>query len=375
MRACDRLRTFGGTTADFHGFTEVNYPTWQLEEWDPTQRPCLIPEPHDLAPVCPATASNCTVISPEGTTSSPMLSIAAALVRLASTPGAPSPASWQWLTNPPLGPNGSPLPNLQPAAASAPATTSGSGTIFHIGTISGPAHPCGPRTCAGCCDQDGQCHTGNGNSPTATTCSFEANGQPVTVTSAAAYSPTPGATNCDLDDSGKVDFTNADETLCADTCAANLECSEYTNYTTENQFNLVAEKITWNVGDQWTPPAEIADGGTVAPDAGAPAPTVSSQVAILGNGSTDPTFNPVPTTGQKNGLGPLGTPGLDCLFSQSPSLGSFTGVLNYFSGGGGQFTIEARCQDDIVPLGSPPIPSDTACVHARTILDSDQGSN
>ena len=77
-------------------------------------------------------------------------------------------------------------------------------------------------------------------------------------------------------------------------------------------------------------------------------------VAIQGDGSTDPTFNPVLDKGQ--------------------SLGSFSGALYYFSGGA-QYTIQARCQDDIVPLGQPPIPSNTACVHARTILDTSEGSN
>jgi hypothetical protein len=181
-----------------------------------------------------------------------------------------------------------------------------------------------------------------------------------------------------LDDSGKVDYTDPDEDACSIACGNNLECSEYTNYSTENQFNVVVQTITWNIGDQWTPPAEVADGGAaggVAGDAGVHAPTVSNVVAILANGSTDPTFNPVPAIGKRDDLGPLQTPSLACPFSQSPSLGSFSGILSYFSGGGGQFTIEARCQDDIVPLGLPPVPSDTACVHARTILDSDTGSN
>ena len=54
---------------------------------------------------------------------------------------------------------------------------------------------------------------------------------------------------------------------------------------------------------------------------------------------------------------------------------SFTGTLYYFSGGA-QYTIQARCADDIVlAVGGTPIPSDTACVHARTILDTSEGSN
>ena len=40
---------------------------------------------------------------------------------------------------------------------------------------------------------------------------------------------------------------------------------------------------------------------------------------------------------------------------------SFTGTLHYFSGGS-QFTIEARCKDDvIVPLQEKPFASDRAC--------------
>jgi hypothetical protein len=45
MRVCDRLQVLSGTSSDFYGFTELNYPTWQLEYWDPSVRPCLVPEP------------------------------------------------------------------------------------------------------------------------------------------------------------------------------------------------------------------------------------------------------------------------------------------------------------------------------------------
>ena len=50
MRTCDRMKTFGGTANEFFGFTQIAYPTWILEEWDPAQRPCLVPEPVRLAP-------------------------------------------------------------------------------------------------------------------------------------------------------------------------------------------------------------------------------------------------------------------------------------------------------------------------------------
>ena len=67
MAICDRITSFGGTSSDFYGFTEVNYPTWTLdvyEGYDPKNnvgRPCGIPEPHVFAvgdlPVQPTTTT------------------------------------------------------------------------------------------------------------------------------------------------------------------------------------------------------------------------------------------------------------------------------------------------------------------------------
>ena len=50
MRVCDRVKTYGGTASEFFGFTQISYPTWTLEEWDPAKRPCLVPEPERLNP-------------------------------------------------------------------------------------------------------------------------------------------------------------------------------------------------------------------------------------------------------------------------------------------------------------------------------------
>jgi hypothetical protein len=50
MRTCDRIKTYGGTANEFFGFTQMSYPTWTLEEWDPAARPCLVPEPQLLTP-------------------------------------------------------------------------------------------------------------------------------------------------------------------------------------------------------------------------------------------------------------------------------------------------------------------------------------
>ena len=49
MRTCDRLKSYGGTASEFFGFTQISYPTWTLEEWDPAQRPCLVPTPERLS--------------------------------------------------------------------------------------------------------------------------------------------------------------------------------------------------------------------------------------------------------------------------------------------------------------------------------------
>ncbi len=58
MRTCDRLKSFGGTASEFFGFTQISYPTWTLEEWDPAQRPCLVPEPERLSPSSFGTSSD-----------------------------------------------------------------------------------------------------------------------------------------------------------------------------------------------------------------------------------------------------------------------------------------------------------------------------
>ena len=50
MRVCDRLKTATGTANEFFGFTQLSYPTWTLEEWDPSKRPCLVPIPELLTP-------------------------------------------------------------------------------------------------------------------------------------------------------------------------------------------------------------------------------------------------------------------------------------------------------------------------------------
>src|SRR6185295_5947312 len=50
MRVCDRLLSFGGTSSDFFGFTEIGFPTWELEEWNPKDRKCMVPSPYAFRP-------------------------------------------------------------------------------------------------------------------------------------------------------------------------------------------------------------------------------------------------------------------------------------------------------------------------------------
>jgi hypothetical protein len=73
MRTCDRLKTYGGTANEFFGFTQMSYPTWTLEEWDPAQRICLVPEPELLIPSTIGSATD-------------MLTRSGNLVRVETTP-------------------------------------------------------------------------------------------------------------------------------------------------------------------------------------------------------------------------------------------------------------------------------------------------
>jgi hypothetical protein len=236
MRVCDRLKTFGGTSSDFFGFTEVNFPTWTLEEWDPTQRPCLVPDPHVL-----------TVNELRSNNS--MLLQESALVRV---------------------------------------ITGGNVTV-RVSKLFGPGFPAAPD-----------------------------------------YVPTENATNCDLNGDSKVDFVNEPEKTCALHCSEDAECTEFANYTARKTFRLI-----------------------VSDSQGGGEPIVSF---VGADGSASAQFDPLQLRGQ--------------------TIKSFTGTLRYFSGGGGQFTIEGRCEDDvIIDVNADPFPSDTACVHARTIVDVNAGSN
>ena len=245
MSVCDRLNSFGGTASDFFGFTEMNYPTWSLDEWrGPTERPCGVPEPHVFA---------IGDIQPNTGATTLLLGLEASLVRVESN-----------------------------------ATTD-----VHVGMHFGAAHPVPPN-----------------------------------------YASTDDASDCDLDGNGKVDFTVGTlEGTCSAACDSDPECSEYSNYIAETQFKLVVAQT---------------DPGSGAVTYG----TLQGDVSAAAGSAVDTTTTPVSTLN------------FDPLADKGKTIAFFTGTLDYFSGGS-QFTIQARCPDDIVLKGAA-LPSDRACVAIRS---------
>ncbi|MBX3264741.1 MAG: hypothetical protein KF782_34025 [Labilithrix sp.] len=134
------------------------------------------------------------------------------------------------------------------------------------------------------------------------------------------FVPQPDATNCDLNRDGRIDFTTGvPEQRCSDACTSDPECTEYSNFVARSTFRLTLTDAN----------------GTAA--------------AIQADATASAEFKPLEMKGKP--------------------LKAFTGTLHFFSGGS-QFTIEARCKDDIVvDLNATPLPSDKACVFPRTVLD------
>jgi hypothetical protein len=258
MLPCDRLITFGGTAGEFYGFTELNYPTWSLEEWDPVIRPCLIPDPLLLTAVqLPPNGHGATG---DLTT---LLKYEAALVQVAAG-----------------------------VRTSGGVTTT---TTLHVGKHFGPTlvpiTPMGQKGCA---------------------------------TAGGCYIPDDTSSDCDYNGDGKIEYVvGTPEDLCSTACTADVECSEYSNYLSQAQFRVVV--------------VEESGGATTATG------------AIQVSASADASFVPTQNAGK--------------------GLGGFTGNLIYFSGGS-QFTIVARCSDDIVtdPKKSP-LPPSKACVVQRNAAD------
>lgn len=141
-----------------------------------------------------------------------------------------------------------------------------------------------------------------------------------------------GQSNCDLNGDGKVDFTaGSPEAACAQACDADPQCSEWTEYSSRGDYRV-----------------NLANGGG----------------SIQVNTSALSGFDPTALHGQ--------------------TLASVTGMLREFSGGTLNWTINARCRDDLVCTESnsfckkgpqKPVSSSTACVEPRTTYDPNEATN
>ncbi len=203
MRVCDRLKTYGGTAGEFFGFTQISYPTWTLEEWDPAKRSCLVPEPERLVPNTIGDATE-------------LLKRSANLVRIETTPDKSQIAR----VTPKFGPGDMPcragaVIAIMPDKANCtkdPAT--GSLSFVPGGALvdSGKACMVGSECKSGVC--------------TASTC--------------VGVPQFPDATNCDFDHNGKINSFNAGdpEGDCSTACTKDPECTEYSNYATRGTFRM-----------------------------------------------------------------------------------------------------------------------------------------
>ncbi len=48
VRVCDRVTSVTGIVSEFYGFTELGFPSWNLDWWHSDRGPCPVPEPHVL---------------------------------------------------------------------------------------------------------------------------------------------------------------------------------------------------------------------------------------------------------------------------------------------------------------------------------------
>ncbi|MFO0662048.1 MAG: hypothetical protein U0165_19780 [Polyangiaceae bacterium] len=151
-----------------------------------------------------------------------------------------------------------------------------------------------------------------------------------------AFTFTPEASNCDLNGDGQVDFTSGNpEAICSCECYQNKECSEWSAFRSRGNFRVILA------------------------DAAGPADTM--QVNL----------------GEIPGFTPNSYAGAEIL--------AVTGTLDNFSGGSLNWTINARCSDDLAfcapadtaCIANPPTPksSQQACVLPRIVSDNDSATN
>ena len=150
------------------------------------------------------------------------------------------------------------------------------------------------------------------------------------------------ASNCDLDGNGSVDFTDGtSEDDCACQCFNDPECSEFSEFQSRLNYRVLLDGI------------DELDARSKA------------DATLRVNTSEISEFNPRTHTGQK--------------------IISLTGTLSNFSGGPQNWTIEARCSDDLLYCEEkdtecakkPPTSksSQQACVNPRIADDNDSETN
>lgn len=170
------------------------------------------------------------------------------------------------------------------------------------------------------------------NYPEVTTTAGSADGCPTGY----SFTFAPGASNCDFNRDGKLDFTKCvKEAACADACYGDPECSEFSAFRSRGNFRVVLANAS---GDP--------------------------RATILANTGTVPSFSAMEQAGRV--------------------IPSITGTVSNFSGGDLRWTIETRCDDDLVfcAVGddecdaNPPEPklSESACVRPRTQADNEAGA-
>jgi len=242
MRVCDRLKTFGGTANEFFGFTQIAYPTWTLEEWDPNRRLCMVPEPTLLLPGIIADTTE-------------LLELSGGLVRAQTDAATRSSVR----VTPKFGPGNTPCRVGAEVKVPDDYTT---------------------------CDKD-------------------------PLTNQFIFVPGPNETNCDFDKNGRIIFqAGTPEADCSTGCTKDAECTEYSNFLARSTFRLTVTNA-------------------------------NGSGAVQADSSASASFDPIAMKGIE--------------------IRSFTGTLHYFSGGS-QFTVEARCSDDIiVDLTQAPRRADLPC--------------
>lgn len=288
MRVCDRLNTWGGTANEFFGFTQISYPTWTLEEWDPRARLCLVPRPEALG---------YTELAGVGIDSTDFLKRSAGLVRVETLDFRRTT-----MVTPKFGPGFMPC-LAGDKVVTDPSLCSKEETNGRYKFVPDPLL--------------------RAQSGGDTICNIDPSNPSLTKDCIHKYET---ATSCDFDRNGKINsFAAGDiEGDCSTACAADPACTEYSNYDARKTFRLTVTERT-----------NESDTGR------------SSAIQVDASASA----------------------GFDPLQMRGKPIRSFTGTLAFFSGGT-QFTIEARCKDDIVlDMVLGPFPDDLPCTTDKECAD------